>query len=556
MNKLVCSRDARAAQVARPLAAVVLATLGAGASAMDLNPGGEWQVRWDNTVRYSAGYRLKSPAAELITPVSVKANSDDGDRSFGRGLVSSRADLLSEFDIQKDGFGLRLSGAAWYDQVYNRSNDDDSAISANRASVAYNEFTPLTRDIAGRKAEMLDWFAFGRTEIGGKALSYRLGQHSLIWGTSMFFGMNGLAKGMAPIDVYKLNVPGTLAKETTIPVPQLSSTLQLTDDTSLEAYVQFKYRRTRLHPAGSFLSSTDMLGDGAERMFIGTPTANRCGASTVPIAQRFSNCYLNFAGVDEGDSRRNYGLALNTRSETLNADLGFYVISYRETSLVIQTNTGGGSYKLIVPTEPVRSIGMSMAKLIGGANLGLEISLRDGQLLAVKEAVVSPTDPSYVTGRSAHLNLSWTLLGGKAGFWDGSSLVGEFAANHVMSIEDVRTKVAGRFPVGTEKVNRDKHESSAGLRLIFTPTWYQVAPGLDLSAPINLGWSLRGFSMIDTSFPFGGSPDRSGELILGLSGVYLNKWNATLSWINYLGKPDRQPLLDRDYLRFSLQTTF
>jgi hypothetical protein len=48
-------------------------------------------------------------------------------------------------------------------------------------------------------------------------------------------------------------------------VPQLSSTLQLTNDTSVEAYVQFKYRETRLHPAGSYLSSTDMLGDGAER---------------------------------------------------------------------------------------------------------------------------------------------------------------------------------------------------------------------------------------------------------------------------------------------------
>jgi hypothetical protein len=62
--------------------------------------------------------------------------------------------------------------------------------------------------------------------------------------------------------------------------------------------------------------------------------------------------------------------------------------------------------------------------------------------------------------------------------------------------------------------------------------------------------------MIDNSFPFGGSPDRSGELILGLSGVYLNKWTGNVSWINYIGRADRQPLADRDYLRVSLQTTF
>lgn len=549
MNKPLCAHRG-------PLAAAVMALCAGPALAVDLNPGGDWQVRWDNTVKYSAGYRLRSPAAELIEPLAVKANADDGDRSFGRGLTSNRADLLSEFDAQKDGFGLRLSAAAWYDQVYNRSNDHDSPLSANRASVAYDEFTPGTRDVAGRKAEMLDWFVFGRHELGGKTLSWRLGQHSLVWGTSLFFGMNGMAKGMAPTDVYKLSIPGTQAKETTIPVPQLSATLQLTDDTSVEGYVQFKYRPTRLHPAGSYLSTADMLGDGAERMFIGAPTANRCGATTVPIAQRFNNCYLDYAGMDEGDARRNVGLALNTRSEALNADLGFYAISYRDMSQIIQTNTQGGVYKLIVPTEPVQAIGASIARLVGSTNVGLEMSLRNRQPLSAKEGVVSPADPAYVVGRTAHLNLSWTTLSGKAAFWDGSSFVGEFAANHVLSIQDVRTKIAGRYAVGTEKINRDKHESSAGVRFIFTPTWYQVAPGLDLSAPVNLGWSFRGASMIDTAFPFSGSPDRSGELILGLTGVYLNKWTANVSWINYLGKYDRQPVLDRDYLRLSVQATF
>lgn len=555
MKKNICTKTGHARRVAGSLAAV-FATASGSAWALDLNPGGDWQVRWDNTVKYSSGYRLQSQQSELIDPVSVRANSDDGDRSFDRGLVSNRADILSEFDVQRNGFGLRLSAAAWYDTVYNRTNDHDSPISANRSSVPYNEFTPGTREMAGRNAEMLDWFVFGRNDLDGKTLSYRLGQHSLIWGTSMFFGMNGMAKGMAPIDVYKLSIPGTQAKETTIPVPQLSSTLQLTEDTSVEGFLQFKYRATRLHPAGSYLSSTDMLGDGAERMYIGNPTANRCGDTAVPPAQRFNNCYLNYNGIDDSGAKNNFGFALNTRNETLNADLGFYAISYSDTSTIIQTNTGGGSYKLVTPDKQVRAFGMSVAKLVGDANVGLEISMRDGQPLAVKEGVITAADTSYVTGRTAHMNLSWTLLNGATALWEGSSLVGEFAANHVMSIDDVRTNVAGRYPVGTEKVNRDRHESSAGVRVIFTPTWYQALAGVDLSVPINVGWSFRGASMIDTSFPFGGSPDRGGELILGLTGVYLNKWIANLSWINYLGEPNRQPLLDRDYLRFSLQTTF
>ena len=540
--------------LAKPLAVLIAAAFAGHASAVDLNPGGEWQIRWDNTVKYSAGYRLLERDPTLIGPIASKGNADDGDRNFGSGLVSNRGDLLSEFDIQKNGFGLRLSAAAWYDQVYSRPNDNNSTISYNQLSA--NTFSAGTRNTAGRKIEMLDWFVFGRSEIGGKTLSYRLGQHSLIWGTSLFFGMNGMAKGMAPIDVYKLSIPGTQAKETTIPVPQLSSTLQLTDDTSVEAYVQFKYRPTRLYPSGSYLSSTDMLGDGATRMFIGTPTVNHCGASTVPIPQRFNNCYLDYAGMDEGKKTHNFGFALNTRSELLNADLGFYATSYRDMSTIIQTNTAGGTYKLIVPTDPVQSVGMSISKLIANTNFGLEMSLRNRQPLSAKEGVVSPADPSYVLGRTAHVNLSWTLLGGKTGFWDGSSFVGEFAANHVMSIQGTRTLVAGRYVVGTEKVNRDKHETGAGARMIFTPTWYQVSSGLDVSLPVNLGWSFRGNSMIDTSFPFGGSPDRAGEVTLGVTGVYLNKWTANLSWINYIGPAARQPVADRDYLRLSVQASF
>jgi hypothetical protein len=536
----------------RTAVALALASVGSQAVAMDLNPAGEWETRWDNTLRYSLGQRLKSQDAFLLSNV----NGDDGNRSFDRGLISNRIDLLSEFDIQRRGFGLRLSAAAWYDRVYNVTNDHDSPLTANRRTVPYNEFTPGTREVAGREAEMLDYFVFGRHDFGGPVLSARLGQHSLIWGTSLFFGMNGIAKGMAPIDVYKLSIPGTQAKETTIPVKQLSSTLQFAEDTSLEAYVQFEYKPTRLHPAGSFLSSTDMLGDGAERMFIGNATTNRCGATTVPPPQRFSNCYLDFAGLYEGKERNNYGFALNTRSEWLGADLGFYAIRYRDTSQYIQTNTAGGTYLVIVPSEQVTAVGASVARLVGDANVGLEVSVRKDQPLVAKEGAVTPADPAYPKGRTAHLNLSWTLLLAKGGFWEGASFVGEIAANRVLDIDTVNTTVPGRYPVGTEKINRDRREASAGVRAIFTPSWYQVLPGLDLSAPINVGYSFRGFSVIDNSFPFGGSPHQAGEVILGVTGVYLSRWIANLSYINYFGKAANQSVLDRDYLRLSVQTTF
>lgn len=504
------------------------------AGATDLNPGGQWQIRWDNTLKYSAGYRLSAPMSELTTG-AAKVNNDDGDRNFHKGLISNRADLLSEFDVQKDGFGLRLSAAAWYDGVYNRATANGSAATSNNVNSPFNQFAADTRRIGGNNAEMLDWFVFGKNSLGDATLSYRLGQHSLIWGTTLFFGMNGIAKGMAPIDLYKLSIPGAQAKETTIPVPQLSTTLQLTNDSSVEAYVQMKYRPTRLHPAGSYLSSTDFLGDGAESIFAG------------PLK-------LKYAGMVKGDLPTNFGLAFNTRSELLDADLGLYAIRYNDTSTQVVTQASTGRYYLAVPNN-VRAFGASVSRLVGIANLGLEASVRAGQPLVARSGTVSIPAGStsawlldnvpYPTGRTSHLNLSSTMITGATGIWSGASLVGELSANHLNSVER-----------NAAKVDTTLNKTSYGGRVVFTPTWYQVASGLDLSLPLNVGWAFKGRSVVDTAFPFSGSPDHGGEFIAGLTGVYLNKWTANLSVINYRGKASSQALLDRDYARFSVQASF
>src|SRR5438046_290760 len=89
------------------------------------------ELRWDNTVKYSAGIRAKS-RSDLLTQFApppadgssgpAALNGDDGDRNFKRGsLTSNRLDLLSELDlVYRKSFGARVSAAAWYDAVYNK----------------------------------------------------------------------------------------------------------------------------------------------------------------------------------------------------------------------------------------------------------------------------------------------------------------------------------------------------------------------------------------------------------------------------------------------------
>ncbi|BBO81161.1 hypothetical protein DSCO28_17270 [Desulfosarcina ovata subsp. sediminis] len=226
------------------------------------------QIRWDNTVKYSCSLRLEKQSDELINSI----NQDDGDRAFSRGLISNRFDLLSEMDIVYKQVGMRISGAAWYDTVYHDENDNTSPSTSNSFDSRYNEFTDDTEELHGGDAEILDAFVFGRKGFGETEISIRAGQFAMQWGESLFFGNNGIAGGMAPIDVVKaLSVPNTQFKELLRPVPQVSAQIQFGTALTMGLYYQLKWDNTRLPAVDSYFGNIDTIGDGGERLIVGDP---------------------------------------------------------------------------------------------------------------------------------------------------------------------------------------------------------------------------------------------------------------------------------------------
>jgi hypothetical protein len=231
------------------------------------------QVRWDNTVKYSAVYRLENPSEKVAGGASGSpvpgSELDDGDRNFDRGFVSNRIDLFSEFDLAYKNMGFRLSGAAWYDEVYNRGNDNQS-VTVNSVSVPAGTFTEKTRDIMGRKAEFLDAFAYLKSDPASETpFVVRLGRHTVLYGETLFFGSNGIAAAQAPTDVIKLlSVPGSQFKEIIRPVGQLSTQIQLSPKVSVGAYYQYDWQKSRLPASGSFLSDADFVGAGSETLLV------------------------------------------------------------------------------------------------------------------------------------------------------------------------------------------------------------------------------------------------------------------------------------------------
>ncbi|MFV3371990.1 DUF1302 domain-containing protein [Pseudomonas sp. NY15435] len=545
----------------KPLAfAISILAITAGmpdARAFEFDTGNpDLRARWDNTLKYSAAWRTKDQSDKL-TEGQTALNQDDGDRNFDKGLISNRLDLLSELDITYGDVGARLSGAAWYDDVYNRGTDNNDPSRANSYSVDYDEFTDDTRTLHGRKGELLDAFLFGKTDIGDMQASGRVGQYAMQWGESLFYGMNGIAGGMAPIDVVKgLSVPNTQFKELIRPVQQISGQLQITPDVSVAAYYQFEWEANRLPAAGSYFSTSDTFGDGNERMFIGAPLFP--GAQ--PLAFYHGN---DKEAKDSGQG----GLQVRWRTDTV--DWGVYAIRFHDKNPQLNVRPDfanlnplsgkAGEYYWVYP-EGIESLGASFSTTLGNFNVAGELSTRWNQplastsqhALAPGEAINNDDDPVYATGRTLHANLSWLSSLEPNFIAPEANFLGEIAWNRVMSVSK-----------NHDALDPNADRDATSLRLVYEPMYRQFLPGLDLSVPIGASYTNGASEALGTGF----GADHGGDINVGLKGNYLNTWNLGLTYTHYYGPEHtfldadnhytfEQSLKDRDFIAFTVSRTF
>lgn len=559
VNSMIAASRHRPGRVPPTFALSLAAALVGSASmaqAFEIDTGNpDLTLRWDNTLKYSSAWRVKDQSSKL-TEGRVALNQDDSDRAFGQGLISNRLDIFSELDIGYRDVGARISGAGWYDTEYQKDNDNDDPSRANARSVAYDEFTDDTRHLHGGDAELLDAFVYWNGDLADRTTSVRLGRHGLIWGESLFFGANGIAGGMAPVDVVKaISVPNTQFKEITRPVNQLSTTFQMTDDLSIGAFYQFEWEETRLPAAGSYFSVSDTIGEGNERLIVGGPIIPGGGAAAF------------FHGNDkEAKSSGQGGLQLRYSADTV--EYGLYAIQYHDKSpkLYLRPSTSGpnlatgqiGEYYWVYPEE-IRALGASFATTVGEFSFAGEGSLRwnmplvsNGQTVAPGVLADNDDDPLYAVGRTAHINLNMLASLGPSFISNEASLVGEIAWNRLLSVTENR---AALDPGATD--------DGVGIKLVYTPTYRQVFPGVDLSVPMGISYFPMGKSSVVSSF----GPDQGGDMNIGVSATYLDRVTFGLTYTHYYGPEDtnlnavtrfnfKQSLKDRDYLAFSIKSTF
>lgn len=536
-----CLRLRRVLGYLAPIAAVAVSVQSSKAYAFPIDVGNpDVRVRWDNTFKYSNAFRLKDRSDKVM----ADARTDDGDRNFSKGLISNRIDWLSELDLTYKQFGGRLSGAAWYDDIYNKKNDNNSPTTSNNISVPYDEFTHDTRDRMGRKGELLDAFVYANGSLGEMSGTVRFGRHALVFGESLFFGSNGIANAQVPIDLVKLlSVPSSQFKEVLRPVEQVSGQLQVTPKLSLSAYYQLKWEKTVIPPAGSYLSTSDIAGEGAE--------------SAGP--------FLRQNDINARDSGQG---GLQLRYRFTDVEVGLFAARYHDKTpsfyLTLDPTTFTPSGLVHAYAEDIKTYGASFSSVVGSVNIAGEMSVRhnvplvsDPQVI-VSGAADNADRAAYAVGKTAHAQLSAVYLLETTSLWEGGVLLAEVAWNRRLSID---RNAAALDPNTT----RD----ATAFRIVFSPAYYQVLPGLDINIPIGLGYNPDGKS--SAIFAFNGGVKHGGDFSIGLTGEYEQVWQFGLNYVHYIGRENSfltppnspaaflsydQSLRDRNFLSLNIKRTF
>lgn len=537
--------------------AVISALTSTPAAAFQIDTGNpDVFMSFDNTVKLSSSYRLKNPDQSVAgSPENLQVNVNDGDNNFRRGFTSKRFDLLSEFEVKyKRDFGVRVSGAAWYDEVYNRKNDNPGTFGVNSRSAKYNNFTTQTEKLHGRKAEFLDAFVWGNVDVGEKSVNLKAGRFTQLYGESLFFGNNGIAGAQTPLDLARaLSVPNSQFKEVARPVGQISTQVQLTQNVTVGAYYQYEWRKSRLPAAGSYFSFADFVDAGGEALF---------APGILPPGGYFGRG----KDLDAKDSGQG-GIQIKFRSD--DAEFGLYAAQFHDkipqfyVRPGVGANPGAGRFGDYVQVfgENIRTVGASASTLIGETNVSVELSFRDNMpLVAVGNLVLGvgtnadgDDDAAFPKGRTAHLNVSAISLFGASPLWEGATFVGEFAFNRRLSVTDNRAQL-------DPNATRD----AGAVQFVFTPEYFQVLPALDLQVPIGVSYGLFGRSSVNGAlFP----SKHGGNVSIGLKGEYQKLWQAAVNYTHYFGSSgsiiDPTGALtyqnfhgDRDFVSLSIQRTF
>jgi len=577
-------------------------------------------MRWDNTVRYNLGVRVQSQDPAILG----SPNYDDGDRNFSNGsIVTNRLDLLSEFDfVYQRRYGFRTSYAAWYDAAYSHLDDSNTATAntlVDGLPIA-GALSPYTKRYAkGFSGEWLDAFAFANVDVANVPVNVKAGQHTVFWGDSLLLSgaVNSVSYAQNSLDLQKgFETPGTEAKELFRPRGGITLQAQPTNDLSVAGQWFYNWQAVRIPESGSYLTINDALNFGGDSAIVGANPLFGAVAGTPPLLRAWN--LQAVAPSRYSASLGDFGVSARWSPSWLNGTLGFYARNATDifpqvlltpgvasvpaatctaiggqplpggTSCIVNKNATTlndlmqfgkfGTYQTAYG-DNIHIYGVTLAKEIAGVSVGAELSYRQNMPLQsnfvnILPAPLVPTVPGSIAttavpdhgtpgalGDTYHGLVNAIYVAPKTALFDTATLQGELTWNEWARVTQNEAVFKGNPNyTGIDKVSKNAFT----LAVNFTPTWFQVWPGVDLLAPLTWSEGISGNSAVQ----FGGSKN-AGTWSAGIAADIYQKYRVQLSYNGFFGDYSTTPtgamnvpngtsaaLSDRGWVSLTFKTTF
>jgi len=598
------------------LAASVLAVISTQANAFRFDTGDDWEIRWDNTLKYNLMVRAENPHKDILSNNSTA----DSSLSFERGdIVSNRFDILTEMDVVwKDTFGFRISGAGWYDVALGDGMDQPDSIAPHwtNPSVPVGSLNSEAKDNHYLGAEILDAFVFANFDVGDVAANIRLGRHSIYWGQSLLLtaAIHSVGGSMNTIDGIKgFAVPGSEAKELFRPTNKLSTVVQFTDNLTMEAYASFEWENIRIPEATTYFSPADVLTEDAEMVHLAVAPAFPGFSGPVGIGLQMQD--------DEYSDSGEWGVNFSYFFDSSGLEVSTYYMNYNSkvqdgitgginaaqaltVGIFDEAIVGAGLDPAVIKAifgeapdlvsgelgqvsigkakwlykEDVELYGISFSKEIAGISFGMDLTarrdtpLRQDFATALQQfnnypAPLAPAlegiaGPEYdfdgadgsTYDRNPTGNTYHMVINGLGFLTDnGIWQGGTYLVETTFAYLD-KVKTNEHILLNDKGVSLEEGDSYAHIAMVFNPTWYQVFPGVDLTMRSSVGMGLHG------SAPGGlGGDEEVGNGTLGLEASVNQLWTADVRYNFFFGPAENgigAKWKDRDNISLTFKRTF
>ncbi|WP_043767812.1 DUF1302 domain-containing protein [Algiphilus aromaticivorans] len=510
------------------------------ASANTLYFGEHWQMEYLANLTYSAAMRGESASDRLLANI----NGDDGNRNFEReSLVNNRAAVLGELQLERGRSGVFLRGSAFYDEAIMGGTPDHDAPERRNRDGATDRFSDAMKSRLGRRARVLDAYAYTSFFLGDTSFNIRAGEQVVSWGESLFFPNTSGAQ--SPADATSSNVPGTEVKEILLPVGQVHAQIGLGTRLGVSAYYQYERSFTELNPVGAYFSSTDVVGPGAEFLIVeGLPVV---GDVQVPRE----------ADIKPGETG-DWGVAMKYLFG-LGTEVAIHYMEYDDKNPigVVFNNPGpaqligGQSSYQVAYTDDIRLASISLSTDVFGTAVTSELSHRwDAATTVDAPALAGSPAPTPTRGDIWQANLGATYIFLPTAFWDQLIAVGEVSGVHVADVDPVEDG-------GEEYDELSNSRNAAAFQGQLIATWQQVLPGWDATVTFAHANAFEGKTSLTASLgSLTGQGDRRYRI--GIAGTYLANFQIELAYNLFDGSPDvdRRALADRSFASFSARYSF